>query len=86
MQVAKKKKREVSLPVSRTNLNRVKYHTHTLGRVLELEGYVVQHGRALVRNGWVSLPHINIHLRQARVTRLPKEVTDGTEELRPQEG
>jgi hypothetical protein len=34
-----KKAVRVSIPVSKTNFNRVKYQTHTLERVLTLEGY-----------------------------------------------
>lgn len=41
---------KVAIPVSRTNYNRYKYRTHSLEKVLELEG------KETLKDGWIANP------------------------------
>ncbi len=39
-----KKTAKVAIPVSKTNVNRLRYQTHTLRRILKLEGKPIKDG------------------------------------------
>lgn len=55
-----KKNAEITVMVSRTNANRLKFGTHTLKRVLELEGYHVEDGELLLEDYFYRLDSVRI--------------------------
>lgn len=58
------KEPRVELPVSKTNLNRVKYQTHTLASVLAREGYKAQDGFVIVGQERVHLSRVDLVLEK----------------------
>jgi hypothetical protein len=62
----KKKPLRFSLPVSKTNFHRVKFGTHSLVRVLQLEGYEVQDNHVVSEGTRMRLDAIDLWPRRKR--------------------
>ncbi len=64
--MAKRKMSTVSIPVSRTNVNRVRFGTHTLDKVLKLEGHQTINGHLLMDEREISFNRINLVPKKKR--------------------
>ncbi len=61
--VVKKKRLRTVISVSRTNANRVRFCTHTLAKVLKLEGYRVADGHVYVEDQPYHLSAVTLEER-----------------------
>lgn len=69
----KKKKQHISIGVSKTNFNRVKFGTKTLAAVLKLEGHQVLDGHLYAAGQQIHLSAVDLYVKEKVEMRPVKE-------------
>jgi hypothetical protein len=80
MATVRKKQQRFTIPVSKTNAKRAETGTHTLDKILKLEGHVVKDGVLYMSDREIPLGAVDLHPKAKRteVIKVAKVAADTT--------